>query len=139
MIHTCLKSTPAIWFAGAAILIGAAGCGSHDSGTGGALSDCEQKLENYAASVVLKRDHDLGRAGKPAAVAMHFKGDKPSTYLEQDGKLLLLADVTNRQTEIDYEDWMATFAADARSSVGDEMFAARMKARDVSTCKRKTQ
>jgi hypothetical protein len=37
--------------------------------------------------------------------------------------------VTNRQTEIDYEDWMASFAADARSSVGNEMFAARMKAR----------
>ena len=87
----------------------------------------------------VKRDHDLGQLGKPAAVATHFKGDKPSTYLDQDGKLLPLADVTNRQTAINYEDWMASFDADARSSVGDEMFAARMKAREASTCKSKTQ
>jgi hypothetical protein len=134
-----VSTAPPIWLAGAAILIGAAGCGSHGSGTGGALSDCELTLENTAAAVVLKRDHDSGGLGAPAAVATHFKGDKPSTYLEQDGKLLFLADVTDRHARIDYEDWMASFDGDASSTVGDEMFAARMTARRESTCKSKTR
>ena len=128
-----------ILLAGAAILIGAAGCGADKSGTGGALSDCELKLENNAASAVLKRAHDRGTLGTPAAVATHFEGDKPSTYLERDGRLRLLADVTDRQTEIDYEDWMASFEGNANSRVGDKMFAARMKAREDSTCKSKTR
>jgi hypothetical protein len=134
-----IKSAPSIWFVSAAILIGASGCGSHTSGTGGALSDCELKLENIAASAVLKRAYDAGTLGTPAAVATHFKGDKPSTYLMQDGKLRLLTDVTTRQAQINYEDWMASYAGEATSTVGDKMFAARMKARDASTCKSKTR
>jgi hypothetical protein len=134
-----IKSAPSIWFVSAAILIGASGCGSHKSGTGGALSDCELGLENAAASAVLKRAHDAGTVGTAAAVARHFKDVKPSTYLDQNGKLRPLADVTNRQTQIDYYGWMATFQGDARSTVGDKMFAARMKARADSTCKSLTQ
>jgi hypothetical protein len=133
-----IKSAPSIWLASAAILIGTAGCGSHKSGTGGALSDCELKLENNAASAVLKQAHDAGTLGPPAAIAKHFEGDDPSSYLE-NGKLRLLADVTDRETVLDYEDWMATFQGDANSTLGDKMFAARMKARDESTCKSKTR
>jgi hypothetical protein len=133
-----IKSAPSIWFVSAAILIGASGCGSHKPATGGALSDCELGLENAAASAVLKRAYDAGTVGTAAAVATHFKNDKPSTYLDQNGKLRLLADVTNRQTEIDYLDWMASIDGNASSTVGDKMFAARMKARDNSTCKSKT-
>ena len=133
------RPSPSIWFVSAAILIGASGCGSHKSANGGALSDCELTLENSAASVVLKRAHDTGTLGRPAAIAAHFKNDKSSTYLDENGKLRLLRDVTSRQTEIDYYAWMAAFAGNASSTVGDRMFAARMKARDDSPCNDKTR
>jgi hypothetical protein len=138
-VRTTTIATRAALGAGAVLVVLAAGCGAHKSGTGGALSDCELKLENNAASVVLKRAHDRGTLGTPTSVATHFQGDKPSTYLEQDGGLRLLDDVTDRQTQIDYQDWMASFQGNANSRVGDKMFAARMKARHESTCKSKTR